>query len=228
MESSYPYKLLLVEDEKAIRENYVTYLKMLFSEVFEAEDGEKAYEIYKSKKPDILIIDINIPKLNGLELLEKIRENDHTTKAIILTAYTDKSFLLKAASLKLTKYLVKPVNRKELNETLELTVNELLKYNITTLKRIELVDNYSWDLEIKELMKHNTIVNLTNKEKVLLELLLSHKNRVFTYDEIYNYVWDFDEDITLNGLKNIIKRIRKKLPENIIQNIFNEGYKINY
>lgn len=228
MESSYPYKLLLVEDEKAIRENYVTYLKMLFSEVFEAEDGEKAYEIYKSKKPDILIIDINIPKLNGLELLEKIRENDHTTKAIILTAYTDKSFLLKATSLKLTKYLVKPVNRKELNETLELTVNELLKYNITTLKRIELVDNYSWDLEIKELMKHNTIVNLTNKEKVLLELLLSHKNRVFTYDEIYNYVWDFDEDITLNGLKNIIKRIRKKLPENIIQNIFNEGYKINY
>ncbi|MDO6827344.1 response regulator [Poseidonibacter sp. 1_MG-2023] len=228
MESSYPYKLLLVEDEKAIRENYVTYLKMLFSEVFEAEDGEKAYEIYKSKKPDILIIDINIPKLNGLELLEKIRENDHTTKAIILTAYTDKSFLLKATSLKLTKYLVKPVNRKELNETLELTVNELLKYNITTLKRIELVDNYSWDLEIKELMKHNTIVNLTNKEKVLLELLLSHKNRVFTYDEIYNYVWDFDEDITLNGLKNIIKRIRKKLPDNIIQNIFNEGYKINY
>lgn len=228
MESKCPYKLLLVENEKAIRENYVTYLKMLFSEVFEAEDGEKAYEIYKSKKPDILIIDINIPKLNGLELLEKIRENNHSTKAIILTAYTDKSFLLKAASLKLTKYLVKPVNRKELNEALDLTVNELLKYNTINLKRIELLDNYSWDLEIKELRNHNTIVNLTNKEKILLELLFSHKNRVFTYDEIYNYVWDFDETITLNGLKNIIKRVRKKLPENTIQNIFNEGYKINY
>lgn len=125
METLYPYKVLFVEDEKATRENYTMYLKMLFTEVYEAADGEKAYEIYKDKKPDIMIIDINIPKLNGLDLLRKIRETDYNTEAIMLTAHTDKSFLLDANSLKITKYLVKPINRKDLNETLNLTISKL-------------------------------------------------------------------------------------------------------
>ena len=137
-QSVYPYKILFVEDEKAIRENYITYLKTFFAEVFEAEDGVKAYELYKLKKPDIMIVDINIPKLNGLELLERIRENDYTTKAIMLTAHTDKSFLLKATTLKLTKYLVKPVNRKDLKDALELVIDELLNFDIQSIQKIEL------------------------------------------------------------------------------------------
>ena len=228
MENSYPYKILFVEDDQVIRENYVTYLKMFFSEVFEAEDGEKAYELYKLKKPDIMIIDINIPKLNGLDLLERIRENDYSTKAIMLTAHSDKSFLLKAVGLKLTRYLVKPVSRKDLKEALKLTIDEVLKFNVITVQKIDLPDDYSWDFQLKELKYHNVIVELTNKEKIFLELLFSHKNRVFTYDEISDYVWGYDDSIPLNGLKNIVKRLRKKLPENTILNIFNEGYKINY
>ena len=228
MENSYPYKILFVEDDQVIRENYVTYLKMFFSEVFEAEDGEKAYELYKLKKPDIMIIDINIPKLNGLDLLERIRENDYSTKAIMLTAHSDKSFLLKAVGLKLTRYLVKPVSRKDLKEALKLTIDEVLKFNVITVQKIDLPDDYSWDFQLKELKYHNVIVELTNKEKIFLELLFSHKNRVFTYDEISDYVWGYDDSITLNGLKNIVKRLRKKLPEDTILNIFNEGYKINF
>ncbi len=228
MEELYPYKILFVEDEKATRENYVLYLKMLFSEVYEAKDGEEAYQLYKDKKPDIMIIDINIPKLNGLELLKKIRVNDYSTKAIMLTAHTDKTFLLEATELKLTKYLVKPISRKDLKETLELTINELLKYTVSAIKKINLPDNYSWDTELKELKHHNTSVDLTNKEKILLKLLFSHKNRVFTYDEIFEYVWELEEEISLNSLKNLIKRLRKKLPDNTIGNVFNEGYKINF
>ena len=228
MENSYPYKILFVEDDQVIRENYVTYLKMFFSEVFEAEDGEKAYELYKLKKPDIMIIDINIPKLNGLDLLERIRENDYSTKAIMLTAHSDKSFLLKAVGLKLTRYLVKPVSRKDLKEALKLTIDEVLKFNVITVQKIDLPDDYSWDFQLKELKYHNVIVELTNKEKIFLELLFSHKNRVFTYDEISDYVWGYDDSIPLNGLKNIVKRLRKKLPEDTILNIFNEGYEINF
>lgn len=228
MQNIYPYKILFVEDEKAIRENYVAYLKMFFNEVIEAEDGEKAYKLYKSEKPDILIVDINIPKLSGLDLLEKIRETDHNTKAIVLTAYTDKTFLLKAISLQLTKYLVKPVSRKDLKDALETTVSELLKYNISLIHKIDLIENYSWDFQLKELKHHNTIIELSSKEKTFLNLLLSYKNRVFTYNEIFEQVWGYDEDISINGLKNMVKRLRKKLPENTILNIFNEGYKINY
>ena len=228
MKIIHPYKILFVEDEQAIRENYIIYLKMLFSEVYEAKDGEEAYEFYKSKKPDIMIVDINIPKLNGIELLKKIREEDYMTKAILLTAHTDKAFLLEAASLKLTKYLVKPVSRKDLKEALNLAINELLKYNISPLQKIELAQKYSWDLQLKELKYYDKVIELTNKERILLDLLFSHKNRIFTYDEIFEFVWGYEESININGLKNIIKRLRKKLPENTILNIFNEGYKINF
>lgn len=125
METLYPYKVLFIEDEKATRENYTMYLKMLFTEVYEAADGEKAYEIYKDKKPDIMIIDINIPKLNGLDLLRKIRQKDNDTKVIMLTAHTDKSLLFDAISLNISKYLVKPISRKDLKETLGLIIDEL-------------------------------------------------------------------------------------------------------
>lgn len=228
MQSKYPYKILFIEDEKITRENYVNYLKTLFSEVYEADDGEKAYKLYKEKKPDIMIIDINIPKLSGLELLKKIRVNDYKTKAIMLTAHTKTAFLLDAASLKLTKYLVKPISRKELKNVLELTIGEFSKYNILAVKKIELTQNHSWDIDLKELRLHNSLIKLTSKERNFLELLFSHKNRVFTYDEIFEYVWGFEEEISLNSLKNMIKRLRKKLPQDIIVNIFNEGYKANF
>jgi len=74
----------------------------------------------------------------------------------------------------------------------------------------------------------NEIIVLTSKEKKLIELLLSQKSRIFTYDEIFEYVWGYNEIGSLSGLKNLITRLRKKLPENMIINLFNEGYKINF
>lgn len=228
MSDLYPYKILVVEDEEAIRKNYIIFLKMFFKEVYEADDGEKAYNLYKSEKPDIMIVDINIPKLNGLELIKKIRERDFTTKIIILTAHSDKYFLFEAIELKLTKYLVKPVSRKDLNEALDLAINEISQYTILNIKNIQLTDEYSWNTELKELKFHNKIIDLTNKERNFLSLLLSHKNRAFNYNEIFEYVWTNEELISLNSLKNLVKRLRKKLPENMISNVFNEGYKINF
>ena len=201
---------------------------MLFKEVYEAADGLEGYSLYERKKPEIIIIDINIPKLNGIELIKKIRKKDHNVKVIILTAHTDKSFLIEATSLKLTKYLVKPVSRKSLKEALELVVQELLKYKIVSLQRIELSQGYSWDLGSKELIQYDNVIDLTAKEKNFLDLLISHKNRVFTYDQIFECVWGYEESVSINSIKNIVKRLRKKLPENTIQNIFNEGYKLNF
>lgn len=228
MSDLYPYKILVVEDEEAIRKNYIIFLKMFFKEVYEADDGEIAYNLYKSEKPDIMIVDINIPKLNGLELIKKIREKDFTTKIIILTAHSDKYFLFEAIELKLTKYLVKPVSRKDLNEALDLAINEISQYTILNIKNIQLTDEYSWNCELKQLKFHNEIIDLTNKEKNFLSLLLSHKNKAFNYDEIFEYVWTDEELISLNSLKNLVKRLRKKLPKNMISNVFNEGYKINF
>ena len=228
MKQLYPYKILFVENKKTTRDNYTNHLKKNFTKVYVAEDGEKAYQLYKEKKPDILILDINIPKLNGLELLEKIRENDYTTKAIMFTAHSDKNFLLQAVSLQLTRYLVKPVSRKDLKEALGIAIDELLKYSVTPLQNIYLKENFSWDIKIKKLKYNNNIIKLTTKESKLLEKLFSQKDRIFSYDDIFEYVWKYDEEVSLNSLKSMIRRLRKKLPEDTIINVFNEGYKISF
>jgi len=223
----YPYKILFVEDEDLLRKNYTSYLKLLFKDVYSAKDGQEALLIYKKEKPDIMIVDIHIPKINGLELIKTIRQNDLNVKVIILTAHLNTEFLMEAASLKLVKYLKKPVNRKELKEALTLAINEISNYDIIPRKNFNLSNGYVWDKETKELKHFNEIVDLTNKERLFLELLFSHKNKVFSYDEIFYYVWnDFNENVSLSSLKNLISRLRKKIEIDLIVNVFNEGYKL--
>jgi DNA-binding response OmpR family regulator len=220
------YDILYVEDEYAIRKNYVKFLKKYFYNIYEADDGEKAYKIYKDKKPKIMLVDINLPKLNGIELVKKIREYDYTTKIIMLTANADVETLLEATELKLTKYLVKPVNREALKEALSSVMKELNSFEIKSKKIIFLKDGYSWDVDNVELSFDNKIMMLTNKEREILKLLFSNVNMVYTYAEIIEHIWGYDSD-KVDALKTIIKNLRKKLPKDTIKNIFGVGYKIN-
>lgn len=222
------YTILFIEDEENVRKNYALYLRANFKEVYEAANAEKALEIYEEKKPNIMIVDIHLPKQNGIEFIKKIRQTDAMVKIIILTAHADSSFLLDAIPLKLIKYLIKPISRQELKHSLNLAINEIEEYTIVNNKRVQLQEGYSWDNEIKQIYFCNTLIELTLKEKKLLELLFSGKSRIFTYNEIFEYVWDYDEIGSINGLKNLVTRLRKKLPENMIVNIFKEGYKINF
>ncbi|MCK9491470.1 MAG: response regulator transcription factor [Sulfurimonas sp.] len=219
------YTILFVEDEKEIRQNYVIYLKKYFMDVYEAADGVMAYEIYKSKKPDIMIVDINLPKLNGIEFLKKVRELDHTTKAIMLTAHADVNYLLEATSLKLTKYLIKPISRNDLKEALNLAITELDKYEVSSKKILFLKDGYSWNYKTQELKGQYSIA-LTDKERQLLQLFFSNVNIIYSYDDIIITIWNDYEGDKISALKTIIKNLRKKLPKDTIKNIFGVGYKI--
>lgn len=226
MKNKYKYTLLFIEDEEAIRKNYVSYFNMLFETVYEAADGEEAYQIYKEKKPDIMIIDINIPKLNGIDLLKKIREKDHSTKAIMLTAHSDVSFLLKATGLKLTKYLIKPVSRDELKSALNIALEELSKFSVVSKKTLTLDEDHIWDCELEELKKDSKTIKLTNKEKKVLKLLITNPEKTFTPDDIIFEVWDDYNEGNFSSLRTIIKNLRKKVPKEMIKNIFGIGYKI--
>lgn len=220
------FDILFVEDEAAIRQNYVRYLKRHFHEVYEAANGQEAYEVYLQKKPQILIVDINLPKMNGLELVQKIRQKDLATKVIMLTAHSDTSYLLEASELKLTKYLVKPVSRDELSAALKLSIRELSHFKITSKLHIFLQDGFIWDCDRKELLLHNNEVLLTNKERKVLTLLLTNPNTTFSYDDIIFDVWYDTSDDRIDALKTIIKNLRKKLPSECIKNVFGVGYKI--
>ncbi|MEA3352548.1 MAG: response regulator transcription factor [Campylobacterota bacterium] len=222
-----PYSILFIEDEIGIRKNYVKFLKRYFTNVYEATNGEEAYAVYKEKKPDILIIDINIPKLNGIELLTKIRQNDHTTKALMLTAHSEKNYLLEAVELKLTKYLIKPISRASLKDAINLVIEELNKFKTISSKLIDIKNDYVWNNDTKELYQDDILQQLTAKETKVLDLFLNNLSRSLSYDDIIVNIWDDFENNKIDSVKTLIKNLRRKLPEGTIQNVYGIGYKID-
>jgi DNA-binding response OmpR family regulator len=225
MNTKSAYNILFVEDEKDIRSNYVRYLKRHFLNIYEADNGEDGYKIYKNKRPDIIILDINLPKMSGLELLRKIRERDQNVKVIMLTAYADTKYLLDAVELKLVKYLIKPVIRSELKDALDLAVEEFSKFDVISKESMSLNDGFTWNFKNKELLDNGKEVMLTNKEQKIVSLLFSNANHILTYDDIIIEVWDDFESDKQEALKTIVKNVRKKLPKDTIKNVFGVGYK---
>lgn len=222
------YTILFVEDDEKIRKNYSEVLRDRFVKVYEADNGLSAYDIYLKQKPDIMIIDIDIPKLNGLELLKKIRQTDLNTKAIMLTSYSDKETLLKAMSLKLIQYLVKPVERKKLFEALDMAMIEAKEFNISSNKLFEFKDNYYWNFLTKELCENGAVVPLTKSERNILDIILSNalKKKITTYDELLYIQWSEYTPSSMNSLKTTIKILRRKLPPETILNLHGQGYKL--
>ena len=215
-------KILYVEDDEIARENGIEYLENYFELIYDASDAIKALQLYEKYKPDIIITDIQMPKLNGLEFVKRIRQKDKKTQVIIITAFSDKDYLLKAIELGLVKYLVKPVREKEFEEALFLCINALEKdeTNIIQLDEITFFDTFN-----KNLISSNEMVKLRAKELNFLELLIKNKNRYVTYEEIENYVWD-DSVMTKDALKTLVKNIKTKIPKDLILNLTNSGYKI--
>jgi len=107
-------KILYIDDEDYIRANAVEYLSFYCDNVYEAYDGISGLESYEKYKPDIIITDIKMPKLNGIEMVKKIRQKDKKTKVILATAFLETSYLLQAVELGLIKYLTKPITADKL------------------------------------------------------------------------------------------------------------------
>mgnify|MGYP003544227330 FL=1 len=215
-------KILYIEDDEIARENGLEYLENFFENIYEASDAIIALQLYEKHKPDIIITDIQMPKLNGLEFVKRIRQKDKKTQIIIITAFSDRDYLLKAIELGLVKYLVKPVREKEFEEALFLCINALEKdeTNIIQLDEITFFDTFN-----KNLISSNEMVKLRAKELNFLELLIKNKNRYVSYEEIENYVWN-DSVMTKDALKTLVKNIKTKIPKDLILNLTNSGYKI--
>ena len=215
-------KILFVEDEDSVRINAISYLKRLFEEVYEAKDAFEAFEIIESKKPHIIITDINMPKINGLEMIRKIREKNLDTNIIVLSAFTQTSYLLEAIELGLVKYLVKPIRHETIYPILSQCVKKIKNDN-SNIKYFS-KDCY-FDMLNKILIKDNINIKLTNKESDLLTLLCENSNHFVSYDLIASIVWD-DSFMSEDALRTLARKLRKKLPQNCLENFSKVGYKI--
>ena len=186
-------------------------------------------KIYNENKIDIGIFDISIPGMNGLNLTSKIREIDEKIEIIIISAYSDKEKLLKAVSLKLFTYLIKPVVLSDLKSTIQTLINKK-SYN----DNIKFQNNYVWNTQTKTLFYKTDSVKITQNEMGIIDILLNHKNRYLTACQIQELLYN-ETILESDSCKNMVKllsRFKKKLnilhqnDEFFIENCYGIGYKI--
>ena len=220
------YRVLIVEDEPISLEMLSKTLKEDY-DVLTADNGKKGFELYKKFNPHIIISDLNMPIMNGIELIQKIRELDQNSKIIITTFKDDVQTLLQATELKLFKYLIKPIDFTTLKNIIEESIEELNRFHTVELDIINISPTLIWKTSEFELFSNNQIVKLTPKEKKVLNLLLQKPNQVFTYNEIIYEVWEKNNEIgDRKTLKTMITGLRKKIEDVEINNVYGYGYKI--
>jgi len=216
------YKLLYIEDNSTTRLFTSMFLKEHFSEILEAGDGIEALSLYKQHKPDVIITDIEMPKMNGLEFCKEIRKNDIETPIIITTAYTSVEYLLEAVSLNLIKYLSKPLKEQELLQALDGCFQRLEFQNPSVLR---LTKDIYYDTFNYSLSSNNKIIHLSTSESLLLDILIKNSTRVVSYIEIENFVWR-DTYMTKDSLRSLVRKIRKAIGKETIENVSKIGYRI--
>ncbi len=218
------YRLLYAEDEPKIRNSYADFLSGLFKEVYVAKDGAEALRIYREFGPDILMSDILMPKIEGLDLVERIRREDDRTRIVMTTAYSDKEKLLKATELNITKYLIKPFRKDQLLGALQTAVDQLEKLDPSHLL---LEGGYVFDRHTRLLTYGERPIRLSRNEALFLSILAQDPTSFFTLELISERLYlDYDRDLSIDALKSLIKRFRKKIPDQLLENRFGLGYRL--
>lgn len=215
--------ILFAEDDKFIRDSYREFLKIYFDEVFEAEDGLEALEVFESKSIDVLLIDINMPKLNGIDCVKKIRQKNKDLIVIMITAYDDKEYLLDAIRNQVFSYLIKPVNRSEFINAIKEAI-EKVKFQKDKDNNILLLDSYIWSINNKRLCKNGDEINLTKNERLIFEVFCSKNSLVFSNEDIFYELYDFDEEYNENKVRMIIKRLKQKIGSEVLKTVYGQGY----
>lgn len=214
------YSVLYVEDDFGVGKNMIEFLELIFKDVYSANNGLEAYELYEQKKPDLVITDIKMPYMNGIELTKKIRLTDSGTYIMMITAYSDVDFMLEVMDLALLCYLVKPITEVKLLNALKKFLKEHEKSRYKKLSAECYYDAIEHTIVINE-----HVCSLSKKETKLMEKFLSNREAIVTYEAIEEALWG-DEYMSHNAMRIMIKNFRKKLPEGVLKNVQGIGYKL--
>ena len=195
-----------------------------FSTVYYAIDGYEAIEVFKRNKIDVILCDINIPKLNGLDTINKIREISYSIPIIVISAYSDSDNLLKASNSNIQGYFIKPLTSDKIENILDkIFYHQNYKF---INKSISLNSSTILDLQNSQVVIDNKVIKLTNKETIFIELLLRKKGSLVSYKIIEQIVWANDAFMSGTSLRTLVKNIRKKLSYDIIENVSRVGYRL--
>ena len=216
------FNILLLEDDELFASTLEDFLSDEGFAVDIASDGEVCLELNFKKNYDLYIFDINVPKINGLDLLEQLRQSDDNTPTIFLTSYKDKDTLHDAFLKGCDDYLKKPVDLDELI----LRIKALLKRNKKQFQIIKLSDTLTFNPFNKRAYENEVDLNLPIKVLELLELFLENKGEIVTKNMIISKLWTIQEEYSEGSIRVYINHIKKLLGKESILNIKGIGYKI--
>ena len=218
-------RALYVEDDNEVRQQTAKILKLFFHQVIDCGDGREGIDKFKAGKIDIVFTDINMPGINGLEMLERIKQIDPSVKTVIFSAYDESKFFTKAISIGVDGYILKPFATEDLLSVLEKITQSI---EIKPGKFIYLSGDFVWDKQSLTLCKAGEIIKLTKNETSLLQLLLSSSGRIASGLEIENELFEDYGGYDDKRVRNIISRFHRKIGYKLIENIYSQGYRIKW
>ena len=214
-------KILLVEDDIMLNEMITEYLASTGHAITSAKSGDESLKILNEQRFDLLILDINLPDIDGFTILENMHEQKRMIPTIYISALIDIEEISRAFDLGCYDYLKKPFHLKELT----LRINKLLKTRIVPQRHKRLSKHYSFDAETMTLLFNNEPHILPKRQLQIIELLALNRSLVVNYDMFRNYVWN-DDYIDNATIRAEVNRVKTVLKEDFIKNIRGSGYMI--
>lgn len=214
--------ILVVEDEVKARESMINILSERFSKVIGAQNGDEGLKKFKKFKPDLVITDIAMPIMDGLDMAREIKEISDDVPIVVLSAYSEKERFLRSIDIGIDKYLIKPVDIEELFKVLDYLIGEKIEANML----VKISEEYQFNKTKRTLIYSGEEIVLTKKELAFISLLLKQPGALVLHEDIKKNVW-IGEHVSDTAVRTFIKRVRDKVGEDFIKNVPSLGYKIN-
>lgn len=217
-------KILLLEDDLILNEIIEEHLINLKYDVITTFSGSEAQDYLYSQTFDLLLFDVNVPDINGFELLKELREQNIKTPAIFITSLNMADDMQKGFDSGCDDYIKKPFELKEL----DLRINNIKRlFNITSTDIIDIDSNTKLDTNLLLVIKEQDEIHIAKKECEVLQYLVRNKDKSVSVDELILNVWPYEEAPNSSTIRSYIKRLRKILGEEKITNIRGVGYRLN-
>lgn len=230
-------KILIIEDEPIVREGLIDSLKLEGYEVIFAENGINGIELYESENPDLVILDVMMPGLDGFEVCRKIRQSESYTPIILLTAKSSEIDKVVGLELGADDYLTKPFGMRELFARLKVILRRHQRLEVKETSESRIVDEMELsfsdvviDFKSYRAKKGKAELSLSAKEFELIKYLYNKVDVPVTRDELLDHVWGYNSYPTTRTVDNFIARLRQKLeafpekPQHILT-VHGVGYK---
>lgn len=217
-------RILLVEDERKLSDSIVKGLSNAGYAVDAAYDGEEAFYEYEVNEYDLIILDLNLPKKDGIDVLREIREKDNEIKILILSARTKIDDRILGLDEGANDYLIKPFDFGELKAR----IRNLLRREFVQKPQDLTLNGLTVDTKAKRVLYHTQEITLTRKEYGILEYLMLHKNQIISAETLTEHVWNNEFDPFSNSFRYHIHSLKKKISTvsglDFIKTVWGQGY----